>query len=109
MRVTVLAIALGAVLRWPALLAPFHSDDYQQLAMLRGQFVLQRAPWDLFWFGPRSSAELRALQDFGFDPWWTAADHRLSMLRPLSSLAIWLDHRMFGPSPLPWHVHSLLW
>jgi hypothetical protein len=106
---TALAIALGAALRWPALLAPFHSDDYQQLAMLRGAFVLKRPAWDLFWFGPRTMPELGRLIAFGFDPWWTSPNHRLSMLRPLSSLLIWLDDRSFGASPLPWHLHSLLW
>ncbi len=108
-RATLLALGLGAGLRIPALLSPFHSDDYQQLAMLHGRFTLKRAPWDLFWFGPRSSTELHRLVDFGFDPWWTSPHHRLSMFRPLSSLLIWLDDRLFGLDPLAWHLHSLLW
>ena len=79
------AVALAALLRWPGLTAGFHSDDYQQLAMLRGDYLLSRPFWDLFWFGPRSAGELARLLDFGFDPWWTAPGHRIAMLRPLSS------------------------
>jgi hypothetical protein len=106
---TAVALLLGALLRWPALLAGFQTDDYQQLATLRGYFVLSRPPWDLFWFGPRDAHELTRLIDFGFDPWWTVPSHRLSMLRPLSSLLIAADNRLFGDAALGYHLHSLLW
>ena len=36
------AVVFGALLRWPGLLAGFHSDDYQQLSMLRGDYLLSR-------------------------------------------------------------------
>ena len=104
-----LALTLGAALRWPALQLGFFGDDYLQLAMLRGQFVLQRAPWDLFWFGPGSAAERTALQSFGFLPWWSAQDLRIAMWRPLASLLIWFDATCFGDNAVPMHVHSLLW
>ena len=103
------AVALAALLRWPGLTAGFHSDDYQQLAMLRGDYLLSRPFWDLFWFGPRSAGELARLLDFGFDPWWTAPGHRIAMLRPLSSALLALDARLFGGAALPFHLHSLLW
>ena len=103
------AVVLAAALRWPGLLTGFLTDDYQQLAMLRGEFVLARAPWDLFWFGPRSDDELRALVDFGFLPWWTSPGHRLAMLRPFASLLIWLDDRLLHAQPLLAHLHSLVW
>jgi hypothetical protein len=106
---TALAIGLGALLRFPVLRTTFFSDDYQQLAMLHGRFLLARAPWDLFWFGPRNAIERRALLDFGFDPWWTAGGHTISMFRPLSSLLIWLDDRLFGMNAALCHAHSLLW
>jgi len=106
---TVCALAAGAALRWPALLVGFYTDDYQQLAMLRDRFLLARPPWDLFWFGPRSAAEMQRLVDFGFDPWWTAEEHRLAMFRPLSSLMIALDERLFGGDAFARHLHSLAW
>jgi hypothetical protein len=103
------AVGLGAVLRWPVLLTPLHSDDYQQIAMLRGAFLLRRPSWNLFWFGPRSGVEWQRLVDFGFDPWWTAPDHRLAMLRPLSSLLIAFDASALGANAEFCHLHSLLW
>lgn len=106
---TALVIVLGAGLRIPGLLAGFHSDDYQQLAMLNARFVLERPAWDLFWFGPRSPSELDRLVAFGFDPWWTAESHRLSMFRPLSSVLIHVDHTLFGDRALLFHLHSLAW
>jgi hypothetical protein len=30
-------------------------------------------------------------------------------LRPLSSALLWIDHRVFSHSPLPMHLHSLVW
>jgi hypothetical protein len=106
---TLVAILLGAGLRWPVLQTPLHSDDFQQLAMLRGAFVLRRPIWDLFWFGPGSAAEWQRLVAFGFDPWWTSPDHRLSMFRPLSSLLIAFDASLFGSDAVLCHLHSLLW
>jgi hypothetical protein len=106
---TLCAVLGGAALRWPALFAGFFTDDYQQLAMLRGRFLLARPSWDLFWFGPRSQAELQRLLDFGFEPWWTAEAYRLSMFRPLASLLIALDDQLFGGNALACHLHSFAW
>jgi hypothetical protein len=103
------AVVLCAALRWPGLLTGFHTDDYQHLAMLHGQFVLQRPPWDLFWFAGRSPEELRALVDFGFNPWWTSPGHRLAMFRPLASLLIGFDDRLLRADAFAAHLHSLLW
>jgi hypothetical protein len=103
------AVVLGAALRWPGLLAGFHTDDYQHLAMLHGRFVLERPPWDLFWFAGRSHEEQRALVDFGFHPWWTSPGHQLAMFRPLASLLSWFDERLLGAHALTAHLHSLCW
>jgi len=109
MLATVAGLLLGGLLRLPALYCGFTSDDYPQLATLHGAFLLKRPAWDLFWFGPRTEAELQQLVDFGFDPWWTAAGHRLAMFRPLSSLLIAFDDAWFGHNAVLWHVHSFAW
>jgi hypothetical protein len=91
------------------LTAPFFNDDYQQIAMLHGQFVIDRPGWDLFWFSGRTESERRALLDEGFHPWWTAKEHRIAMFRPLASALIALDDALFGQRAWLWHAHSLLW
>ena len=103
------ALVLGASLRWQALSIGFFGDDYIQRAQLAGHYVVARPAWDLFWFGPRDAAEHAKLVDFGFLPWWTAPDLRVSMWRPLASGLVWLDAALFGADPWPAHLHSLLW
>ena len=103
------ALGLGAGLRWRSLAIGFFGDDYLQRAQLAGRYVMARAPWDLFWFGPRDAAEHARLVDFGFLPWWSAPDLRVSMWRPLASALMWLDAAMFGADPWPAHLHSMLW
>jgi hypothetical protein len=103
------ALGLGLWLRWPVVFSGYRDDDYVQLAMLRGEFVVQRPSWDLFWFGGRSRQEELALMDFGYHPWWAQPGLRLSMFRPLSSLLIALDFRLFGADPVAAHLHSFGW
>lgn len=103
------ALVLGAGLRWQSLAIGFFWDDYLQRAQLAGRYLVARAPWDLFWFGPRDAAEHARLIDFGFLPWWSAPDLRVSMWRPLASALAALDAALFGANPWPAHLHSMLW
>ena len=103
------ALLLGVGLRVEALGSGFRTDDYVHLAMLEGRFAIERAPWDLYWFSGRDAPETVALIDSGYLPWWTHEDHRVAMLRPLSSLLIALDHALFDRNAVAYHVHSLLW
>lgn len=103
------AMATAVLLRLPALLAGLRGDDYVHAAMLRGDFPGPRQPWDLFRFAGPDSAENAALVDFGYLPWWSAPDLSLSMFRPLPSLLIAMDHRLFGDALWLHHVHSLAW
>lgn len=107
--VLVAALLLGAALRGDALKTGFYADDYQQLSMLQGRFLLQRPVWDAFWFGPRDAGERAKLIDFGLDPWWTAPEHTIAMFRPLSSVLLALDVRVFGENPIGYHLHSFAW
>lgn len=101
-------VLVALVLRLGALQVGYVMDDYAQLAMLAGQYPVDRAPWDLFAFC-RNADELRALVEAGAFPWWSDPELRLATWRPLPSLTHWLDVRMFGHAPLPAHVHSALW
>lgn len=102
-----LVIAVAVVLHFPSLITGFLLDDYLHAAMLDGSFPGERAGWDLYNFvddGNRS-----ALLEAGLLPWWTHPELLIHFFRPLSSALITLDHAIFGPAPLPMHLHSLLW
>jgi len=101
-----LALVLGVWIRREALGSGFWADDYLHQAMLRGDYPAPRAPWDLFRF---AHADTSRLVEFGYYPWWTHPDFRLSMLRPAASLLHALDHRTFGLDALGHHLHSLAW
>jgi len=105
----VLVLAVGAGLRADAFATGFYGDDYQQLALLRGDFPIERPGWDLFWFGPRDGDERARLLAFGLSPWWTAPEHRIAMFRPLPSALLWLDAQLFGDQPFGYHVHAFAW
>ncbi|MDH5673335.1 MAG: hypothetical protein OEZ06_14370 [Myxococcales bacterium] len=104
-----LALLLGLVLRLPMFSAGARSDDYVHHAMLQGRFAIERAPWDLYWFGGASETEQAALRNTGYLPWWSHPEHRVAMLRPLPSLLLALDDALFGVEGVGRHVHSTLW
>ena len=108
-RALAIAVALGVLLRWPALDGGFREDDFVQRAVIEGAFPIARGPLDLFWFSGGSAAESRALEDAGYLPWWSASDLRLAMLRPLSSALLWLDHAVLDADAWWQHAHSLFW
>jgi hypothetical protein len=110
---TVAILAFGLFWRAGALQVGFVADDLAQLAMLDASYPLPRAAikrsaFDLFDFSDGSENEARPLFETGFYPWYAHRGLRLSMFRPLASASIWLDHRLFGSDPWPYHVHSAL-
>src|SRR5580692_3272131 len=103
-----LLLGLGVVLFWPALRAPFFLDDYMQAAMVGGTFPSPRfGAFDLYDFVNDGNRAL--LYERGVLPWWAEPNLQIRFLRPLSSALLWVDHPVFAGSPLPQHVHSLLW
>jgi hypothetical protein len=101
------ALALALLVHLPALVAPFLLDDLAQTAMAEGRYVAPRTPFDLYdYIGDDDRADLF---DRGIIPWWTDRELTVRFLRPLSSMLLWADHRVFGPHPLWHHVHSLAW
>ncbi len=51
----------------------------------------------------------RVLMDQGVIPWWTPKDFRINFFRPLSSMSLWLDYRLWPDRPMLMHLHSILW
>lgn len=102
-------MALALYVRREALWAGFVADDYAQLGMLDGTYPVKRAPYNLFSFSDGTAAEGHRLIRAGFYPWWADPQVRLVMLRPLASLMITLDHRLFGSDAFLFHLHSVAW
>jgi hypothetical protein len=105
----VLLAALGFGLRYRALYTGFAADDFAQIGMLNGHYLVPRSPLSLFTFSDGSREEVAALLHGGFFPWWAHPEIRLSMLRPLACALTWLDWKLFGNDPFPYHVDSAIW
>lgn len=110
-RVAAAVTIVGVVvwLRLPGLFAGYALDDYAHLAMLSGEYPLERGWWDLFNFVDGTPGEVSALQAFGSLPWWADPNLRLAALRPLASLLTAIDVWLFGHNPVVAHLHSLAW
>lgn len=102
-------LVLGLGLRLPSLWAGFGMDDFAQLAMLAGEYPVERAPWDLFSFSKGDPEEVHVLMSRGSLAWWSHPELRLCALRPLSSLTMWADVLLFGHVGMLHHVHTLVW
>lgn len=106
--VVALAAVVAVWLHWPSLHAGLAADDYLQRGMLDGEYPVARSPLDLYSF-LRKPGELRPVMEGGIAPWWSHPELRLSLLRPVSSALLFLDHRVLGLSPFGQHVHSMSW
>ncbi len=102
-----LLAVLLVVLRLPTLDTGLHMDDVAQRAMVEGAYPVPRAPWDLYTFSTGDPAEVRTLMSAGALPWWSDPQLRLSALRPLASVLVWLDVAVLDARGA--HLHSLLW
>jgi hypothetical protein len=105
--VVFLALAGGLLLSLPAVRGPLALDDYAQRAMIEGVQTPPRSAMNLYDFV--SDSNRAALLDSGAIPWWTDARLKLRFLRPLPSLLVWLDHRLFGYEAFVPHLESALW
>lgn len=102
-------VVVGVVLRWRVTGVPLFADDFLQRAMLRGEYPVERAWWDLFAFVRNTPAEHAALVGRGFLPWWTDPELQIAMFRPLSSALIAFDAWLFRGDAFIEHLHSLAW
>jgi hypothetical protein len=103
----VIALAIAVVL--PCLGSGFFSDDHAMLGALRLHLDVLPPWWDLYRFTPNDQSQVPPLIGQGLFPWWTSTTLHLHLVRPLASALLALDYALFGASPLPYHLHSLLW
>ncbi|MBX3219499.1 MAG: hypothetical protein KF795_03200 [Labilithrix sp.] len=109
-RVLFVCLAVSAVLCLPALFCGFFGDDHMQLTVVEGtQLDMGSSPYDLYSFGTGVPAKVHATMEQGIVPWWTDPHFKVRLFRPLSSALFALDHALFARSPVPYHVHQILW
>ena len=101
------ALAGGAVANRAALRAPLEMDDVAQRAMIEGTLTPGRGPFNLYDFVADDNRA--ALLDRGVIPWWSDPHLVTRFLRPMPSVLVWLDHRLFGYGALGPHILSFLW
>jgi hypothetical protein len=106
----VCVIALCAMaLRSSAVFVGLMSDDFMQHAMLAGSYPGEGyVPFDLYGF-LRGGETIVAHVEQGTAPWWSVPELHGTVLRPLASVLLWLDHVVAPDRVVLWHVHSLLW
>src|SRR5665213_489863 len=100
-------LAAGAAVNRAAVRATFALDDFAQRAMIEGTLTLRRGPFNLY--DLIADDNRAALLDRGVLPWWSEPNLTMRFLRPLPSLLVWLDHRLFGNGAFGPHVFSFLW
>ena len=106
---TLVFVLVGLALRWHATRVPYFSDDYMQLGMLAGMYPGDHAWWDLYTFIRADPEELALHRAVGTLPWWTFDDINGSVLRPLSSLTLYLDWQLWPSNAFASHLHNLAW
>ena len=100
-------LAAGAALNRAAVRATFALDDFAQRAMIEGTLTLRRGPFNLY--DLIADDNRAALLDRGVIPWWSDPHLTIRFLRPLPSLLVWMDHRLFGNRAFGPHLLSFLW
>jgi hypothetical protein len=113
-----IVIGIAILLYLPLLFSGFYQDDLGHRFSLSPEaaeklgFPLEMAPawWNLYGFSTHSEGHFEMLKDQGyFYPWWASDTVRVSFFRPLASGLLALDFSLWTNTPLPIHIHSLLW
>jgi hypothetical protein len=101
-----LVLALVLAFHAPSLAIGLCFDDFPHQLVLEGWSAGDARPWSLYDFGsaPRPGDQAYEL---GIFPWWTSEDWSVRFFRPLTSLSIALDQRLYGHFELGYHLTSL--
>ena len=100
-------LAAGAAANRAAVRATLSIDDFAQRAMIEGTLTPRRGPFNLYDF--IADDNRASLLDRGVIPWWSEPHLTIRFLRPLPSLLVWVDHRLFGNGAFGPHLLSFLW
>ena len=105
-------VVLSVMIYAPSLDSGFQADDYHIIAMQKGLSPFPAVEWNLthfIVFGLTRPGMAKKYIEEGVIPWWSSHDLWIKTFRPLAGFLMSLDYHLFGDSPLPYHVHSLLW
>ena len=106
-----LIVAASLALCAPAIATGYILDDYFHTVALRSGAStpgVTRAAWDAYRFAS-SPEQIQQLVELCVVPWWSDPQARMAFFRPLASLTLWLDHRLWPSAPALMHLHSLCW
>lgn len=89
-------------------------DDWIHFAVLDGtlshaQGLAQSAPWDLFRFDGGDPELIQLAKESSTSLWFTHPELKLAFWRPISSLLMALDYRLFGMWAPGYILHSIVW
>lgn len=102
-----------ALLILPIFFSGFHSDDFFQLLLLRGDSVIERhgdgSLFGLFSFIDTVPAHRQQLQLYGVLPWFASDDFYFRFWRPLSELTHFIDFVIMPGQAWFAHLHSMVW
>jgi hypothetical protein len=87
----------------------FKVDDYMQLAIVEGAYPAPRSPVELYTFATGDREQNDTLRRAGLLTWWSHAELKLAMFRPLTCALFWLDHELSGHDAFRYHLHSAAW
>jgi hypothetical protein len=111
-----LILILAILLYLPFLFSGFFQDDYGFRVQFSSQVdeevkeLWRTNFWNLYGFSSEVTSEKFTIgQEKGFSPWWASDQIKTNFFRPLSSLTLALDYSLWPDTPLPPHIHSLLW
>jgi hypothetical protein len=101
-------VLLSVLLVSPCLMMGFYADDYSHQLVLSGEYASSpMRPWALYDFGRFADWDFTQI-DVGSFPWWTDHDWQIRFFRPVSSIALWLQHMAFGDWAVGYHCTSLV-
>lgn len=103
-----LPLLVALLLCASALLLDFYNDDWLVRVVVQGRAPgSDPHPLRLYEF-MASEPQVRRYIHEGMLPWWSDPQLKIRFFRPLSSLLMWVDHRVLV-TPLLAHLHSLAW
>ncbi len=101
-------LLISFVVALPTLWFGFFLDDYPQMLTMENA-ENSTALLNLYSFNDGTREQLQEKISSGAQPWFTHPERKLRLFRPLSSLAMAVDYKLFGRNPIGSHVHSILW
>jgi len=104
----IVVVFLGVLLYLPSLVTGFMADDAYHLGILeRPDLFPDLGPFSLYTFVDGQTDRMGPVQG-DLKPWWASENFRQNFLRPVAGIVHWIDHRLYGKSPLGYHISNLI-